>query len=176
MRKKLLGSVSVVALLTGLGVALLVARPGLTAYIPYSLGVYNSTQSALTSGTATPLQTGEFGDLRVQPLTAAKVSGTASQATGGTSTLLVTAVSSRRLYITAFACANTGSTASLVSFQDGSGGTTLYNTIVPAGGGSNLSAGGSPLFWTTSGNGLYYDPATSTTTTYCSASGFSDNN
>jgi hypothetical protein len=171
MKRKLLGSVSVVALLAGLGTALLIAKPGLTAYVPYSLGIFNSTQSALTTATATPLQTGEYGDLRIQPTTAAMVTGTASQATGGTSTSLVTAVTSRRLFINTFACENSGASASEIDFQDGSGGTTLWVTIAPAGGGSNLTSN-TPMFKTTAGNALYFNPVTSSTTVKCSASGF----
>lgn len=101
----------------------------------------------------------------------AKVTGTANQATGGTSTSLIAAVLTDRIYVEAFSCANTGSTASLISFQDGNGGSTLWTTIVPAGGGSN-AGGAAPLFWTTIGNPLYFVPATSSATVYCSASGY----
>lgn len=99
------------------------------------------------------------------------VTGTASQ-TSTTTTSLVGAVASNKLYITGYACSNSGSSASLVSFQDGSGGSTLWTALVPSGGGNNLSSQ-RPLFNTASGNALYFAPGTASTTVYCSASGFS---
>ncbi len=121
----------------------------------------------------TPLLVQPAGPFPVtaQPATASRVSGTASQTSGTTSTLLIPGTG-QRIYVTSFSCANTGASASLISFQDGSGGSTLWTTIVPAGGGSNLG-GSTPLFWTSNGNPLYWVPATSSSTVYCSAAGFS---
>jgi hypothetical protein len=136
--------------------------------------VYNSTLPTMTTGQSAATQCDPSGRTftTTQPSTTNVVTGTASQATGSTTTALITAVASNRIYVTAFSCANTGSTTSLVSFQDGSGGTTLWTTIAPTVGGSNMD-GNLPLFRTTSGNGLYFVPASSSTTVYCSASGFS---
>jgi hypothetical protein len=102
-----------------------------------------------------------------------KQSGTATTTTTGT-TSLIAAVTNSRIYAFAFACYNSGSTSSVISFQDGSGGTTLFQTIVPAGGGSNLS-GNVPLFWTTAGNALYFAAGSASTTIGCSVAGFSGN-
>jgi hypothetical protein len=104
----------------------------------------------------------------------AQVQGTAST-TSTASTLLIAAPtpSTRRIYVTAFGCANTGATGAGIVFQDGSGGTTVWNTIAPAAGGSNQAGGGTPLFWTSPGNGLYFAAGAGSTTISCSASGFS---
>lgn len=107
-----------------------------------------------------------------KPSVATFVSGTATQ-TSTTSTSLIPLVAAKSIYVMAFSCANTGATASNILFQDGSGGTTLWVTENPAGGGSNGSGGGVPLFKTTAGNALFFAPGTASTTQYCSASGFS---
>jgi hypothetical protein len=109
--------------------------------------------------------------LGVQNVTGNTVSGTANT-TRTSTTSLVAFVAIKKLYITSFSCANTGTTTSLVSFQDGSAGATLWTTIVPAGGGSNLG-GPLPLFRTTAGNGLFFAAGSASTTVYCSAAGFS---
>ena len=108
-----------------------------------------------TNAQTNPLTSDTNGSLRVTLLASAnKQSGTANT-TGTSTTSLIGAVTSERIYVKSFSCANTGSTASLISFQDGSGGTTIWTTIVPAGGGSNLGAD-APIFWTTAGNALYF--------------------
>ena len=104
------------------------------------------------------------------PSTLGVVSGTANT-TGTTSTLIIQGVPSKRIYVTAFSCANTGSTTSLTSFQDGSGGTTIWTTINPTVSGSN-AAQPRPLFWTSPGNGVYFVEGSASSTAYCSAAGF----
>lgn len=135
--------------------------------------IYNATNPAATDTQSVAIQCDTAGRLKVnaQPATQNAVSGTANT-TGNSTTSLVSAVTSNRIYVSAFSCANTGASASLISFQDGSGGTTLWTTIVPAGGGSNVD-GNTALFKTTSGNGVYFLPATASTTIYCSAAGYS---
>lgn len=134
---------------------------------------YNATAPAATDTQALSVQCDAAGRMRVnaQPATQNAVSGTANT-TATTTTSLVGAVASNRIYISAFSCANTGASASLISFQDGSGGTTLWTTIVPAAGGSNVS-GNTALFKTTSGNAVFFAAATASTTIYCSAAGYS---
>ena len=106
----------------------------------------------------------------IQPATQNTVSGTASQTTGGVSTLLIPSIVGSKIYVLAYTCSNTGGSTSLISFQDGNGGTTLWTQSVLAGG--NISIGiNMPLFSTGSGNDLYFSPDTSSTTLYCSASG-----
>lgn len=100
-----------------------------------------------------------------------KVKGASGSSTTA-STLLLAAVSSKILYVMNLDCTNNGSTASLVAFQDGSGGTTLKSVLVPAGGGF-IQAASYPIIWTTSGNGLYFAPGQASSTVSCNASGFS---
>lgn len=106
-----------------------------------------------------------------KPSVATFVSGTATQ-TSTTSTSLITAVAAKSIYVTSWNCGNSGASASTILFQDGSGGTTLAETMNPAGGGSN-SPGGGVLFKTTAGNALFFAPGTASTTQFCSAAGFS---
>lgn len=91
--------------------------------------------------------------------------------TGATSTSLIALVSSKRIYITSFSLSNSSATAITVNFQDGSGGTTLYTVIVPAGGGTNLGAS-TPIFRTSSGVALFFQASSGVTTLYVNASGY----
>ncbi len=100
------------------------------------------------------------------------VSGTANVANTA-STSLIALVASNRIYITSYSCSNSGSSATIVSFQDGNGGTTVWTAEVPAGGGHVAANGNFPMFRTTSGTALYFASGTSSTTVYCSAAGFS---
>lgn len=109
--------------------------------------------------------------LQIAPSTTNKVSGAIS-VTSGSSTSLITAVASNRIYVTGYSLSNTSATTITVAFQDGNGGTTLWTQIVPAGSGANIS-GTEPLFWTTSGNGLFIAASTGESTVYANASGFS---
>jgi hypothetical protein len=134
-------------------------------------GAVTTYASSYTTAQTSPLSLDLAGNLRVTlQASSSKQSGTANT-TGTSTTSLIGAVASERIYVKSFSCANTGSTPSLISFQDGSGGTTLWTTIVPAGGGSNLGAD-APIFWTTAGNALYFAAGSASTTTYCSAAGY----
>ena len=93
--------------------------------------------------------------------------------TGTTSTQIIAATASKVTYVTAIHCNNSSATATLVSIQDGSGGTTLDTLAAGATyGGDNRSGGGFPLFWTTSGNGLYAADVTTGASVICQASGY----
>lgn len=106
----------------------------------------------------------------------ALVKGTTSAMTGTSSTQVIAAVSSQHIYVTSMHCTNSSATATLVSIQDGSGGTTLDTLICPAGGGETRSGGGLPLTWTTAGNGLYAADVTTSASVIVSASGYSSAN
>jgi hypothetical protein len=93
--------------------------------------------------------------------------------TGTTSTQVIAAVSSQKIYLTHVICTNSHATVgTLISLQDGSGGTTLYSFYAaPAGGGESVTL---PVpIYTTAGNGLYAANTTTGSNTYCSASGYS---
>ena len=133
----------------------------------------NCSAAAYTNAQLNPPNVDLIGNMCVKeaPQVGSMVTGRGTQ-TGTTTTSLISAVTSKVIYVTAFSCSNTGSSASDVLFQDGSGGTTLWDAIVPAGGGNNL-ASTMPMFKTTSGNALFFAPQTSSTTVSCNASGFS---
>jgi hypothetical protein len=101
------------------------------------------------------------------------VKGTTAAMTGTSSTQVIAAVSSQKLYITAIHCNNSSSTATLVSIQDGSGGTTLDTLAANSAYGGEDRSGASPLFWTTAGNGLYAADVTTGASVICQASGYS---
>lgn len=101
---------------------------------------------------------------------AAMVRGTASVTDTTTTSLIAAGAGSLRNYITAVQFANTGSTTVLVTLQDGSGGTALARTIIPAGGGSNIYYD-IPLV-TTAATALFFAAGGSSTTVYASAQGY----
>lgn len=106
------------------------------------------------------------------------VSG-ATSVTGTSSTALVAAPGAGLyLYITSVACFDSGATATTVSLQNGSGGTTIWegyvaaagtagnwftvNFPVPLGGIENMTAA----------TGLYFKAGSSTTSLFCNAQGY----
>lgn len=98
------------------------------------------------------------------------VTGTAS-ATGTSDTSVIAAVGAGiNLYITDICIANTGSSTSLISLKDASAGTTLWQTIAPATGGSNIHFT-NPLKMG-SNKALFFAAGTGSTTIYVSAIGF----
>jgi len=103
------------------------------------------------------------------------VSGTVSAAmTGTSSTQVVAAVASKRLYITRVKCNNSSTTVNtLVQIQDGSGGTVLDTLVAADNFGGEQGTNAYPLFWTTAGNGLYAQDVTTGASVICSASGYS---
>jgi hypothetical protein len=135
--------------------------------------VYNVTAPTPADTQSLALQADVEGRLKVasQPALTNMVTGTASTTTT-TTTSLVALVATKRLYITSFSCDNTGASTSKILFQDGSGGTTIWTTLVPAGGASNQGTG-TPMFRTTAGNALFFAAQTASTTIQCSAAGFS---
>lgn len=101
---------------------------------------------------------------------AAMVTGTASVTDTTSTSLIAAGAGSLRNYITAVQFANTGSTTVLVTLQDGSGGTALARSIIPAGGGSNIYYD-IPIK-TTAATALYFAAGGSSTTVYASAQGY----
>lgn len=167
-----------------------VACPSVNAYVTGAVGlaqgsttsgqtgslIMGATQQYVTPTIYTTAETNPFsldlaGNVRETPqASSGKISG--NNSTAGTGTVsLVSLVSGERLYIQALSCSNSGGTATEVTLQDGSGGSTLWSIQVPAGGGNNI-ASPAPLFWTTAGNALYFVSSASTSTLYCNASGY----
>ena len=95
-----------------------------------------------------------------------------SSATNGTSSFQVVAlVASKQLAITSISVVNTGTAATLVTLQNGSGGTAIYATMAPPGGGSNITLP-TPIL-TTSGVGLFAVCATASSSVTVCAAGYS---
>lgn len=140
-----------------------------------SLGVRNDAMAAL-SGTDldyTPLAVTGSGRQLVTPAPSAamvrglnSVAGTGDTAVTGT----VSGDAGLKTYITDVQVANTGSSTTLITLKDGSGGSALAYTIAPAGGGSNIHFA-VPLV-TTANTALHFACGTSSTTVYCSAQGY----
>lgn len=131
--------------------------------------------SAVTTGQMRVPNCGLSGDV-ITRLYAPKelaVSGTTAAMTGTTSTQLIAAVASNKIYLSTLTCGNSHATVgTFVNVQDGSGGTTLWT--VPAGavyGGATLNF--TPPIPTTSGNGVYVADATTGANVICSGVGYS---
>ena len=104
----------------------------------------------------------------------ALVKGTTAAMTGTTSTQVIAAVASQVIYVTAIHCVNSsGSTSTLIAIQDGASGTTLDTLAAGSNFGGEDRTGSTPLFWTTSGNGLYASDVTTGASVTCQASGYS---
>lgn len=98
------------------------------------------------------------------------VRGSAS-ATGTADTSVIAAAGvGVKNYITSIHVANTGTSTSLITLKDGSGGSTLLTTVAPALGGSNITL---PIPIATSANtALFFACGSSSTTIYITAVGY----
>lgn len=113
-----------------------------------ALGVRNDTVSSFvgTNLDYTPHSSDSAGRTLIKPFAAeeARVEGYNSVVSGSVTTLVPTAGTGLKNYITDVWFANTGASTALVTFQDGLGSVLGY-TIAPAGGGSNLPGLATPL-------------------------------
>lgn len=101
------------------------------------------------------------------------VSGVTAAMTGTTSTQLIAAVTSNKIYLTSITCGNSHATVgTFVNVQDGSGGTTLWTlpAAITYGGAVNNIV---PPVATTAGNGVFVVDATTGANVICSGSGYS---
>lgn len=101
------------------------------------------------------------------------VKGTTAAMTGTAATQIIAAVASKVLYVTRVKCNNSSGTATLVQITDGSAGTVLDTLAAGATYGGEQGTGSTPLFWTTSGNGLFAQDVTTGASVICTASGYS---
>lgn len=99
------------------------------------------------------------------------VKGTTAAMTGTTSTQLIAASSGKVIYVMNVDCVNSSATATLVTLQDGSGGTAIGTVGGAASGGGHAIHASFPETWTTSGNGLYVADVTTGANVICTASG-----
>lgn len=135
-----------------------------TQIVDGSGNIISSTNNAANTFSQAPTVT--FGSL---------VKGTTAAMTGTTTTQVIAAVTSQRIYVMSVHCNNSSSTATLVALQDGSGGTTLDTLICPAGGGDERNAS-MPMIWTTAGNALFAADVTTGASVIVQASGYSSAN
>lgn len=99
------------------------------------------------------------------------LSGNTSAITTATNTSVISAQGAGvKIYMTAFSCANTGANTSLIQFTSGSGGSVLWTSIIPAGGGSNMTLP-TPVS-TAAATALYLTTSTASTSMYCSITGY----
>lgn len=138
-----------------------------------ALGVQNLTMavSAGTDGDYTSMAVDANGTAiyAIAPR-AAFVGGTASVTDTTSTSVVASAGGSLKNYITDIAIANTGASTSLITIQDGSGGTALLRTIAPAGGGSNIHLS-IPLVGTAA-TAVFFAAGTSSSTIYCTMRGY----
>jgi hypothetical protein len=102
-------------------------------------------------------------------------SGVTSAMTGTTSTSVIGATASNYIYITQITVANSHATVgTIINFQDGNGGTTIYSVPAAAvyGGATITFPKDAPLKVPTAGNALYCANVTTGANTYVSASGW----
>lgn len=101
------------------------------------------------------------------------VSGATAKIENTTSTQVIAGVSLNYLYITQCTVTNSdASVGTLVSLQNGDGGTTLYSAYAASAGGGFAISFPSPLKVPTAGNGLYVAAGTTSAEVYVSCSGF----
>ena len=146
-------------------------NPGAVAALNANVFVTNTTTPGQATGAASlpvVLPSDYVGNFPI----ANAVFGTTSSMTGTTSTQLLAAVTSKIIYAMNISCVNSSTTGTLVTVQDGSGGTTLGTlTAAPSFGGDEKTNSTFPLFKTTSGNGLFVANVTTSAAVICTASG-----
>lgn len=102
-----------------------------------------------------------------------EVKGTTSDIVNTTTTQVIAAVASKKLYITSITVSNMSSaTATRVDLQDGSGGTVIWQGPAAAAGGGFTHNFPTPIS-TTSGNGLFAACGTTAAQVRVSAAGYS---
>jgi len=133
----------------------------------------NAEATAVTNGQAVATAFDLVGKQIVMPYANKEnfISGTTGAITTATNTQAIAAQAAGiKIYMTAFSCSNTGSGTSSIDFTSGSGGSEMWNTIVPSGGGSNMTLP-SPVS-TAAATALFVTNGTASTTIKCSVSGY----
>jgi hypothetical protein len=124
----------------------------------------------VTVGSHNVTNAGTFAVQSTPSVSTGFVRGSSSAAGTADVSLIVAAGAGVKNYITSISVANTGTTSTLVTLKDGSGGTTLLTTIAPALGGSNITL---PIPISTSANvALFFSCSTTSTTVYVTAVGY----
>lgn len=174
------------------GTAITLGQKTASASFPVTLASDNGiTQSAVSPGTttapsATIVVAGKTNDatakysilplgangvsLLTQPYTGANVSGTATTTTTTDTQVVAAQGAGIKYYLTGYTIYNSGASASVITFKNGSGGATLWTTLVPAGGAMNMIL---PAPVATGANvGLFFAAATASTTIGVAVTGY----
>lgn len=132
----------------------------------------NAEQTAVTNGQAIDLASDLAGKLITMPFANKEnfVSGTATATTGTNTSLIAAQASGIKIYLTGFSCYNSGATTETLLFTSGSAGTTIWATILPAGGGSNGQI--IPPVSTATATALFMTTGGSSSTMSCSVTGY----
>lgn len=149
---------------------------GVPATAEYAAGQAKSADiAAATTGNLTGATFDLLGKQVMTPYAMAQqiLQGKSGAMTATTSTVLLAAVASNYLYITSILVTNSHATVgTLVSLQDGNGGTSFYEGYAaPAGGGFSVSFP-TPLRCPTAGNAIYCVNGTTGSNTYVSVTGY----
>jgi hypothetical protein len=147
---------------------------GTSAYNPIG-GTYNTSNTNLMSGQGGVARMTTDRKLIVMPYetTANLVSGTASTTGTSSTSVIGSAGTGLKNCIGGGLVANTSSTDSLITIQDGSGGNALAYTVAPAKngmGGSNFTL--SPPICGSAATGVYFQAGAAATTIYITLTGF----
>lgn len=139
------------------------------------MGVRNDNVASFVSANLEygPQATDAAGRGLTKPFAAeeARVEGYASTVNVSVTTLVAAAGAGIRNYITDVWIANTGGSATLVTFKSGGGASVLGYTIAPAGGGSNLQGLQTPI--RTGANETFdFQATTGTSVLYATVKGY----
>lgn len=142
---------------------------------PINLGAQavSAENAAVTATRMVQLVADLAGKLIVMPYANKENLVKGSATTTGTSdtSVVASAGGSLRNYITGGTVYNSGATTATITVKDGSGGSTLFTTIAPAGGGSNFTLP-TPVFGTAA-TAVYFAAGSSSTTIGISLVGYS---
>lgn len=156
------------------GVGGLAAQGASVAGSPVYVGAQARTteQAAVTSGQVVAFIADAVGKQVIMPYATKENLVKGSATTTGTSDTSVVAAGSGSLknYITGGTVYNSGSTTSVITVKDGSGGATLFTTIAPTGGGSNFTLP-TPVSGTAA-TAVYFAAASASTTIGISLVGY----
>lgn len=133
----------------------------------------NAEATAVTNGQVVNAAFDLVGKQIVSPFANKEnfITGSTSGITTATNTQVIAAQAAGvKIYLTGFSCSNTGATTSLLQFTSGSGGSVIWTTINPAGGGSNFPI--VPPVATAAATALYLTTGSASSNQYCSVTGY----
>lgn len=132
----------------------------------------NAELTAVTNGQAVDCVSDLTGKQIYMPFSNKEnfVNANVTVTTATNTSVIAAAGAGVKIYLTGFSCANTGSTSSLVSFTSGSGGTVIWNSMNPAGSGTNMAI--VPPVATAANTALFLTTASASTSQVCSVTGY----